>query len=175
MIGTIKAAYKKDPALSGIASLEVIFYQGIYAILFHRIAHPIYKMRIPLIPRFLSQIGRFLTGIEIHPGAMIGKNFFIDHGAGVVIGETAEIGDNVMMYHGVTLGGGGWWKDQKGAKRHPTVGNNVTLGAGCKVLGAVNIGDNSTIGAGVVVTKDIPESSIVFSAEPNIKMRNRIS
>ena len=103
------------------------------------------------------------TQIEIHPGAKIGKNFFIDHGSGIVIGETAEIGDNVMMYHGVTLGGHGWWVDKKGHKRHPTIGSNVVLGVGCKILGPVTIGDNSRIGAGAIVIKDVPRDSTVVS------------
>ena len=109
MFNTLKTAYKKDPALRGIKTLEVILYQGVWAIWFHRIAHALYSIKIPFIPRFISQFSRFMTGIEIHPGAKIGKNFFIDHGIGVVIGETAKIGNNVMMYHGVTLGGHGWW------------------------------------------------------------------
>ena len=108
MFDAIKTAYRKDPALKGIKSLEVILYQGVHAIWLHRIAHFLYILKIPLIPRLISQISRLLTQIEIHPGAKIGKRFFIDHGAGIVIGETSEIGDDVMMYHGVTLGGHGW-------------------------------------------------------------------
>lgn len=161
MLGSLKAAYRKDPALRGIESLEVILYQGVHAIWFHRIAHFLYKLNVPFIPRLISQFSRFLTGIEIHPGAKIGKRFFIDHGTGVVIGETAEIGNDVMMYHGVTLGGHGWWADEKGSKRHPAIGNNVVLGVGCKILGNVKIGDNSRIGAGAIVIKDIsPDSTI---------------
>lgn len=164
MLQTLKTAYKKDPALKkGINFLEVFLYQGIHAIWLHRIAHFFYDLKIPFVPRFISQINRFLTGIEIHPGAKIGKRFFIDHGAGIVIGETSEIGDDVMMYHGVTLGGHGWWTDKKGEKRHPTIGNNVILGVECKVLGPVTIGDNSKIGVGAIVIDDVPANSTVVA------------
>ena len=164
MFDTLRTAYKKDPALKpGIHALEVLLYPGVHAILFHRIAHFLYKLKVPFIPRLISQIARFLTGIEIHPRAKIGKRFFIDHGMGVVIGETTEIGDDVMMYHGVTLGGHGWWTDKKGEKRHPTVGNNVILGVGCKILGPVKIGDNSKIGAGAIVIHDVPPNSTVVA------------
>ncbi len=164
MFQTLKIAYKKDPALrKGINFLEVFLYQGVHAIWLHRIAHLLYKLRIPLIPRLISQFSRFITGIEIHPGAKIGKRFFIDHGAGIVIGETTEIGDDVMMYQDVTLGGHGWWVDKKGQKRHPTIGNNVILGVGCKILGPVKIGDNSKIGAGAIVIDDVPSNSTVVA------------
>ncbi len=164
MLETLKTAYKKDPALKGgIHALEVLLYQGVHAIWLHRVAHFLYKLRVPLLPRLISQISRFITGIEIHPGAKIGKRFFIDHGSGVVIGETAEIGDDVMMYHGVTLGGHGWWTDKKGEKRHPTIGNNVVLGVGCKVLGPVKVGDNSRIGAGAIVIHDVPPDTTVVA------------
>lgn len=164
MIRTLKTAYQKDPALKkGINFLEVFLYQGVHAIWLHRIAHALYKLKIPFIPRLISQINRLITHIEIHPGAKIGRHFFIDHGSGVVIGETAEIGDNVMMYHGVTLGGHGWWTDKKGQKRHPTIGNNVILGVGCKILGPVTIGDNSRIGAGAIVIEDVPSNSTVVA------------
>lgn len=159
MFDAIKTAYKKDPALKGLKSLEVILYQGVHAIWLHRIAHFLYKLKIPFIPRLISQINRLLTNIEIHPGAKIGKRFFIDHGAGIVIGETTEIGNDVMMYQGVSLGGHGWWTDKKGAKRHPTIGNKVVLGIGCMVLGPVNVGNNSKIGAGAIVIKDVPPNS----------------
>jgi serine O-acetyltransferase len=162
MIRTLKTAYNKDPALrKGITVLEVILYQGVWAIWVHRVAHALYVIRIPFIPRLISQISRLFTGIEIHPGAKIGKNFFIDHGMGVVIGETTEIGDNVMMYHGVTLGGHGWWVDKRGRKRHPTIKDNVTLGVGCKVLGPITVGENSKIGADAIVIKDVPPNSTV--------------
>jgi len=162
MFDTLRTAYKKDPALrSGINFLEVFLYQGVHAITMHRLSHLLYRMRVPFIPRLLSQLTRFFTLIEIHPGAKIGKGFFIDHGTGIVIGETAEIGDNVMMYHGVTLGGHGWWVDQKGKKRHPTIEDNVVLGVGCAVLGPITVGKNSRIGAGAVVIHDVPHDSTV--------------
>jgi len=154
MISYIKAILERDPAAKPI---EVILYPCLYAIFFHRIAHFLWKIKIPFFPRLISQISRFLTGIEIHPGAQIGKGFFIDHGAGVVIGETTVIGDNVTLFQGVTLGGTG---KEKG-KRHPTLGNNIVVGAGAKVLGNITIGDNSYIGANSVVLKDVPANSTV--------------
>lgn len=154
MFSDIKAIFARDPAARG---LEVVLYQGLWAIMFHRIAYFLYKLHIPFIPRLISQISRLLTLIEIHPGAKIGKGFFIDHGVGVVIGETAYIGKNVTIYQGVTLGGTG---KQKG-KRHPTIGHDVVIGAGAIILGAITIGDNSRIGAGAVVTKAIPNDSTV--------------
>ncbi|GBD97096.1 MAG TPA: cysteine--tRNA ligase [Nitrospirae bacterium] len=151
-----RTVFEMDPAAK--SRIEVIIaYSGFHAILFHRINHALSKMNIPVLPRFLSQLARFLTGIEIHPGAKIGKGFFIDHGMGVVIGETAEIGDNVLLYQGVTLGGTG---KEKG-KRHPTLGNNVVVGAGTKILGAITIGDNVKIGANSVVLHSVPKNSIV--------------
>lgn len=155
MFSDIKVIFENDPAAKNI--FEVLMYQGLWAILFHRWAHALYKLRIPVLPRLISQISRFLTQIEIHPGAKIGKRFFIDHGEGVVIGETAEIGDNVTVFQGVTLGGTG---KEKG-KRHPTVGNNVVVGAGAIILGAIHIGDNARIGAGSVVTKSVPPDTTV--------------
>ena len=163
MFQTLKTAYRKDPALRGIKTLEVLLYQGVHAIWLHRIAHFLYSLKIPFIPRLISQLNRFFTGIEIHPGARIGKRFFIDHGMSVVIGETAAIGDDVMMYHGVTLGGHGWWSDKKGAKRHPTIGNNVVLGMNCSILGPIKVGDNSKIGAGALVIEDVPPNSTIVS------------
>ncbi len=149
----IKAIQERDPAARNI--FEVILYPSLHAILLHRLAHALYRAKVPFFPRLISQISRFLTGIEIHPGAKIGKGFFIDHGMGVVIGETAEIGDNVTLYQGVTLGGTG--KEQ--GKRHPTVGNNVLVGVGAMVLGAITIGDNARIGGGSVVLKDVPPNT----------------
>jgi serine O-acetyltransferase len=152
----IKAAQQKDPAAKGF--LEVILlYQGLHALISHRIAHYFYKMRLFFFARLISQISRQMTGIEIHPGAQIGQGFFIDHGMGVVIGETAIIGDNVLLYQGVTLGGTGLEK----GKRHPTIGNNVVIGTGAKVLGNITIGDNSYVGANAVVIKDVPPNSTV--------------
>lgn len=151
-----KAVFKMDPAAKN--RLEVIIaYPGFQAIFLHRINHLLWKIRIPVIPRLLSHTGRFLTGIEIHPGAEIGGGLFIDHGMGVVIGETTEIGENVLLYQGVTLGGTG---KEKG-KRHPTIGDNVVIGAGTKILGAIKIGDNVKIGANSVVLHSVPENSIV--------------
>jgi serine O-acetyltransferase len=138
--------------------LEILLcYPGVHAILLHRMAHGLYRSNWILLARLISQASRGLTGIEIHPGAKIGRRFFIDHGMGVVIGETAEVGDDVLIYQGVTLGGTG--KDK--GKRHPTVGNNVVIGTGAKVLGAIAIGDNAKIGAGSVVVKSVPEGSTV--------------
>ena len=146
----IRVVKEKDPAIKGNA--EVLLYPSFWATISHRVAHHFYKKKHYFIARFISQFSRMLTGIEIHPGAKIGKGFFIDHGMGVVIGETCEIGDNVLLYQGVTLGGTG-----KGTgKRHPTIGNNVMIGSGAKVLGPVVIGDNAKIGAGSVVVKDVP-------------------
>lgn len=149
----IQVVKKKDPAIKG--TLEVFLYSSFWATISHRIAHRFYNKNCFFVARLISQISRFFTGIEIHPGAKIGKGFFIDHGMGVVIGETCEIGDNVLIYQGVTLGGTG--KDT--GKRHPTVGDNVLIGAGAKVLGPVVIGSNSKIGAGSVVLRDIPPNS----------------
>src|SRR5258705_2975334 len=142
----IETIFREDPAAKSV--LEIILcYPGFHAILLHRFAHMLYNANIPLVPRVISQMSRFFTGIEIHPGAKIGRRFFIDHGMGVVIGETAEIGDDVLIYQGVTLGGTG---KEKG-KRHPTIGNNVVVGGGAKVLGNITIGDYVKIGAGSVV------------------------
>lgn len=149
----IDSIMKNDPAARN--RLEVLLlYPSIHAVINHRIANFFYKRKMFFLARLVSQLSRHFTGIEIHPGAKIGKGLFIDHGMGVVIGETAEIGDNVIMYHGVTLGGTG---KNKG-KRHPTVGNNVTIGSGAKVLGPITLGDNSKIGANAVVLKDIPNN-----------------
>ena len=152
----IKTIYDKDPAARNLFEI-ILLYPGFHALLADRLAHKLTKCHIPFIPRLISQMARFFTGIEIHPRAKIGKNFFIDHGMGVVIGETALIGDDVLIYHGVTLGGTG--KDT--GKRHPTVGNNVTVGAGAKVLGNITIGDYTNIGAGSVVIDNVPEHSTV--------------
>lgn len=163
-LSNLKAIYEKDPALKkGINFLEVFLYQGLWAIWIHHVAHFLYKLKIPFIPRLISQLARIFLLIEIHPGAKIGEGFFIDHGTGVVIGETAVIGKNVMMYHGVTLGGHGWWVDEKGSQRHPIIEDNVTLGVGATVLGPVTIGKNSKIGANALVVNDIPPDSTVVS------------
>jgi len=159
----IKAAQAKDPAAKSF--LEVLLlYQGLHAVISHRIAHFFYKIHLFFIARLISQISRHMTGIEIHPGAKIGKRFFIDHGMGVVIGETSIIGDDVLLYQGVTLGGAGLEK----GKRHPTIGNNVVIGTGAKVLGNITIGDNSYIGANAVVIKDVPPNSTVVGVPGRI-------
>jgi serine O-acetyltransferase len=150
------AALSMDPAAT--SRIEVVLtYAGFHALLFYRFAHWLSRKRVPFVPRALSQFARFITGIEIHPGAMIGSGLFIDHGMGVVIGETTEIGDNVTLFQGVTLGGTG---KQRG-KRHPTIGNHVVVGAGAKVLGPITIGDYVKIGANSVVLQDVPDHSTV--------------
>ncbi|MFH1125857.1 MAG: serine O-acetyltransferase EpsC [Candidatus Altiarchaeota archaeon] len=171
MFEVFKTAYQKDPALKGgLAFLEVILYPGVQAIIIYRIAHFLHNISIPFIPRALSYFGRFLTGAEIHPAAKVGKNFFIDHATGVVIGETAEIGDNVMLYQGVTLGGAGWWRDKKEQKRHPTIEDNVTIGVGAAILGPVTIKKNSKIGALSVIVDDIPENSTVMCPKGRLRL-----
>lgn len=155
MIEDIKVIFEKDPAAANI--FEVLLYQGLWAIWIHRAAHLLYKLKIPFFPRLISQVMRLLTLIEIHPGARIGKRFFIDHGCGVVIGETTVIGDDVTIFQGVTLGGTG---KEKG-KRHPTIGNNVVIGAEAIILGNISIGDGATVGAGSVVLKSVPPGTTV--------------
>lgn len=162
-----KNIMEKDPAAKNM--LEVFLcYPGLHAVLIYRFTHVLYKMRLFVLARVISQIARSLTGIEIHPGAKIGKGLFIDHGMGVVIGETAEVGDNVTIYHGVTLGGTG--KDK--GKRHPTIGNNVVIGAGAKILGPINVGDNVKVGANAVVLKDVPDNVTVVGIPAKI-VRNK--
>ena len=147
----IQSVFHRDPAARN--SVEVLLnYPGLHAVLFHRLAHRLWKVNFKLLARCISTFSRWLTGIEIHPGATIGRRFFIDHGMGVVIGETAEVGDDVTLYHGVTLGGTSWNK----GKRHPTLSNGVVVGAGAKVLGPITVGVNARIGSNAVVTKDVP-------------------
>ena len=152
----IQAAFDRDPAATNFFEV-VLTYSGIHALIFHRISHRLYLWKIPFFPRFISQFGRSLTGIEIHPGAKIGKRCFIDHGMGVVICETAELGDDATLYQGVTLGGTG----KERGKRHPTLGDNVVVGTGAKVLGNIKIGDHTQIGANAVVIRDVPPHSTV--------------
>ncbi len=159
----IKTIKEKDPAAKSTLEI-VLLYQGFHALILHRLAHKLYKLKVPFLPRLISQFSRFITGIEIHPGATIGKNFFIDHGMGVVIGETAIIGDNCLVYQGVTLGGTG----KETGKRHPTIGNNVTLGAGAILLGNISIGDNSNVGAGSVVIKSAKENSTLVGVPARV-------
>ena len=152
----IQTVFAKDPAARSV--LEVLFcYPGLHALWLHRLAHFLWQHKLRFLARFLSHINRFLTGIEIHPGAKIGRRFFIDHGAGVVIGETAEIGDDVLMYQGAVLGGTTLEKKN----RHPTVGNNVVMGTGAIALGAITIGDGARIGSGSVVVKSVPARATV--------------
>jgi len=151
--------------------LEVLTcYPGLQALMFHRFAHSLYSLRCPFFPRLISHIGRFLTGIEIHPGAVIGQGVFIDHGMGVVIGETAIVGNYCLIYQGVTLGGTG----KETGKRHPTLGNNVVIGGGAKVLGNINIGDNVRIGAGSVVLRDVPSGCTVVGIPGRIIYRSGV-
>lgn len=155
-----------DPAARG--DLEnAIVYSGLHAIWMHRISHALWTRNIKGPARILAQFTRFLTGVEIHPGATIGRRFFIDHGMGIVIGETAEIGDGVMLYHGVTLGG----QVLTQTKRHPTIGDNVTIGAGAKVLGPITIGEGSAVGANAVVTKDVPPNCIAIGIPAKCRSR----
>ena len=166
----IKVIYEKDPAATNLA--EVLFcYPGLQALISHRIAHKLAYWGIPFIPRLISYWTRIFTGIEIHPKARIGNRFFIDHGEGVVIGETTIIGDDVLIYQQVTLGGTG----NEHGKRHPTVGNNVIIGAGAKVLGNITIGDNVRIGAGSVVVDDVPENSTVVGVPGRVVHRQFIT
>nr|WP_286674067.1 MULTISPECIES: serine O-acetyltransferase EpsC [unclassified Clostridium] len=159
-----------DPAAK--SKIEVLLlYPCIHALIAYRISHFLYKHKFFFLARFISQLSRFLTGIEIHPGATIGRGLFIDHGMGVVIGETAEIGNDVILYHGVTLGGTG--KDK--GKRHPTVGNNVLIGAGAKVLGPINIGDNAKIGSNAVVLHDVPQGATTVGVSARNIVRTKAS
>lgn len=165
----IDVVFDQDP--SARSALEVILtYSGLHAIWSHRLAHAFYKRKFYFIARVISQISRFFTGIEIHPGAKIGRRFFIDHGMGVVIGETCEIGDNVTVFQGVTLGGTG---KEKG-KRHPTVKDNALIATGAKVLGSITIGENSKVGAGSVVLKDVPPNSTVVGIPGKIVIQDGI-
>lgn len=152
----IQAVFEHDPAVRNAWEI-ILAYPGFHARQFHRIAHTLWNWHIPVLPRLLSHLNRFLTGIEIHPGAKIGEGFFIDHGMAVVIGETTEIGNNVVLYQGVTLGGTSLRRE----KRHPTLGNNVVVGAGARLIGAITIGDNVKIGTGSVVIKSVPHNATV--------------
>jgi serine O-acetyltransferase len=159
----IKTIYEKDPAASNIFEI-ICCYPGFQALVMHRLAHKLYKWNIAVLPRMISNLARFITGIEIHPAAQIGKRFFIDHGMGVVIGETTIVGDDCLIYQGVTLGGTG----KEHGKRHPTLKNNVVVGAGAKVLGNITLGDNVRIGAGSVVISDVPDDSTVVGVPGKI-------
>ncbi|GIU74499.1 MAG: serine O-acetyltransferase [Bryobacteraceae bacterium] len=164
----IDTIFREDPAAKSV--IEILFcYPGFHAILFHRLAHRLYRAGFTTLARMISQTARFLTGIEIHPGAQIGRRFFIDHGMGVVIGETAIIGDDCLLYQGVTLGGTG----KERGKRHPTLGNHVVVGSGAKVLGNITIGNHVRIGAGSVVLKSVPDHSTVVGVPGRI-VRTRL-
>ncbi len=167
MFNDIKTIYKNDPAAKGI---EFLLYPCWHAIVVHRyISHPLYKLRIPFVPRLISQIMRFFTGIEIHPGAKIGKGLFIDHGMGTVIGETAEIGKNCTLFHNVSLGGTGHHE----GKRHPTIGNNVLIGTGATLLGPIKVGNNVKIGAeAFVINRNVPSNCTVVGAPGRIVKLN---
>ncbi|QAT18035.1 serine O-acetyltransferase [Candidatus Velamenicoccus archaeovorus] len=159
----VDAVFDRDPAARSYLEV-VLLYAGLQALVMHRIAHALYRMRVPFLPRLLSQVSRFFTGVEIHPAAQIGDGLFIDHGMGVVIGETSVVGKNVTLYQGVTLGGTG---KEKG-KRHPNIGDNVVIGTGAKVLGNITVGDNSYIGANAVVLKDVPPNATVVGVPGRI-------
>ncbi|BDV30150.1 serine O-acetyltransferase EpsC [Microbacterium terricola] len=162
----LAAAKLRDPAARSAVEIALL-YPGLHAIWAHRCTHWLWTHRLRLLARAGSQLSRWLTGVEIHPGAVIGRRFFIDHGMGVVIGETAEVGDDVMLYHGVTLGG----RTRDGGKRHPTIGDGVAIGAGAKVLGPITIGAGSVIGANAVVTKDAPADSILVGVPAKPRAR----
>ncbi len=163
----VQVVFERDPAAKNL--LEVLLcYPGLHAVVMHRVAHTIYRKRFYTLARLVSHLSRFLTGIEIHPGAQIGEGFFIDHGSGVVIGETTEIGQNVTIYQGVTLGGTGREKE----KRHPTIGDNVVISAGAKILGSFLVGENSKIGAGSVVLKAVPPNCTVVGVPGRIVRRD---
>jgi serine O-acetyltransferase len=167
LVADFQIIFERDPAARNW--LEVLFcYPGLQALLFHRFAHWLFVLGVPFLPRLISHIARFLTGIEIHPGAQIGKGVFIDHGMGVVIGETAIVGDYVLIYQGVTLGGTG----KEVGKRHPTLGENVVVGAGAKVLGNIMVGNNVRIGAGSVVLRDVPSDCTVVGVPGRIVFRS---
>lgn len=162
----LAAAKLRDPAARG--SLELLLlYSGLHAVWAYRVTHWLWQRGFRFLARLGSQLARWLTGVEIHPGATIGRRFFIDHGMGIVIGETAEIGDDVLMYHGVTLGG----RQREGGKRHPTLGDGVAVGAGAKVLGPIVIGDHAVIGANAVVTKDAPPHSVLVGVPAKARAR----
>jgi serine O-acetyltransferase len=162
----VTAARLRDPAARSRVEI-VLLYSGLHAIWAHRVNHALWRRGLRFPARLGSQLARFLTGVEIHPGAVIGRRFFIDHGMGVVIGETAEIGDDVMLYHGVTLGG----RQREGGKRHPTLGDGVAVGAGAKLLGPITIGAGTVIGANAVVTKDAPADSVLVGVPAKARAR----
>ena len=172
----LESIKKRDPAAKSIISI-ILTYPGVKAVFFHQISNFFYKAGFDLIARIISQTIRFFTGIEIHPGAKIGKNLFIDHGMGVVVGETSEIGDNVTIYHNVTLGGSSPSIDserQRHEKRHPTIGNDVVIGSGAQIIGPIKVGNNSRIAANAVVVKDVPENATMVGIPAKaVKLENK--
>ena len=172
----LESIKKRDPAAKSILSI-ILTYPGVKAVFFHQISNFFYKAGFDLIARIISQTIRFFTGIEIHPGAKIGKNLFIDHGMGVVIGETSEIGDNVTIYHNVTLGGSSPSIDserQRHEKRHPTIGHDVVIGSGAQIIGPIKIGNNARIAANAVVVKDVPENATMVGIPARaVKLENK--
>ena len=176
MIDYLESIKKRDPAAKSILSI-ILTYPGVKAVFFHQISNFFYKAGFDLIARIISQTVRFFTGIEIHPGAKLGKNLFIDHGMGVVIGETSEVGDNVTIYHAVTLGGSSPSIDsekQRHEKRHPTIGHDVVIGSGAQIIGPVKVGNNSRIAANAVVVKDVPENATMVGIPAKaVKLENK--
>ncbi len=163
----VRAIFDRDPAVNNIFE-ALLAYSGLHAIIIHRFNHKLYNLGLRTLPRLISQLARFFTGIEIHPGAEIGHGFFIDHGMGVVIGETSKVGDNVTLFQGVTLGGTG----KESGKRHPTLGDNVVVGAGANILGSIEIGDNVKIGAGAVVLNEVPDNATVVGVPGKVVRKN---
>ena len=176
MIDYLESIKKRDPAAKSILSI-ILTYPGVKAVFFHQISNFFYKAGFDLVARIISQTVRFFTGIEIHPGAKIGKNLFIDHGMGVVIGETSEIGNNVTIYHAVTLGGSSPSVDserQRHEKRHPTIGDDVVIGSGAQIIGPIKVGNNSRIAANAVVVKDVPDNATMVGIPAKaVKLENK--
>ena len=176
MFNYLESIKKRDPAAKSLASI-ILTYPGVKAVFFHQVSNFFYKAGFDLIARIISQTVRFFTGIEIHPGAKIGKNLFIDHGMGVVIGETSEIGDNVTIYHAVTLGGSSPSIDserQRHEKRHPTIGNDVVVGSGAQIIGPIKVGSNARIASNAVVVKDVPENTTMVGIPAKaVKLENK--
>ena len=176
MFNYLESIKKRDPAAKSLASI-ILTYPGVKAVFFHQISNFFYKAGFDLIARIISQTVRFFTGIEIHPGAKIGKNLFIDHGMGVVIGETSEIGNNVTIYHAVTLGGSSPSIDserQRHEKRHPTIGNDVVIGSGAQIIGPIKVGNNARIASNAVVVKDVPENATMVGIPAKaVKLENK--
>ena len=176
MFNYLESIKKRDPAAKSLASI-ILTYPGVKAVFFHQVSNFFYKAGFDLIARIISQTVRFFTGIEIHPGAKIGKNLFIDHGMGVVIGETSEIGDNVTIYHAVTLGGSSPSIDserQRHEKRHPTIGNDVVVGSGAQIIGPIKVGSNARIASNAVVVKDVPENATMVGIPAKaVKLENK--